>query len=199
MKHWKQMAMALSLAAATTACAGDRDTEPARDTPATVGTAGAEGTAVGLNANLDRDFVADMMADGRTEVELGKLAEQKARNREVKEFAAMMVQDHSKAGDELKAALSRANVEAASIEVDTEHGKELRERLASLSGMEFDREYMKAMVDDHEKAVDAVESKADGAGNDHLKAWAAQTLPALKKHLERARQINESLGKRSQT
>jgi putative membrane protein len=62
--------------------------------------------------------------------------------------------------------------------------------------MEFDREYMKAMVDEHEKAVDDVEAKAEKADNDHVKEWAAKTLPTLKKHLEEARQIQESLEKR---
>jgi putative membrane protein len=65
--------------------------------------------------------------------------------------------------------------------------------------MEFDREYMKAMVDDHQKAVDEVEEKADKADNDHVKQWAAQALPTLKKHLEQAKQIHESLEKRSGT
>lgn len=199
MKHWNQVAIALCLAAATAACAGDREAEPVRDEPATVGTAGNEGAAAEMNANVDRDFIAAMMADGRKEIELGKLAQQKARNKQVKDFAAMMVQDHTKAGEELRAAATRANVQPTNLDVDMEEANDLRERLSKLSGMEFDREYIKAMVEDHEHAVDEVSSKAEGNANEHVKAWAAQTLPALKKHLERAKQLQATLEKRSET
>lgn len=199
MKQWNQVAIALCLAAATAACAGEREAEPVRDEPSTVGTAGNEGAAADVNANVDRDFIAAMMADGRKEIELGKLAQQKARNQQVKDFAAMMVQDHTKAGEELRAAATRANVQPANVDADMEELNDLRERLSKLSGMEFDREYIKAMVEDHDHAVDEVSSKAEGSGNEHLKAWAAQTLPVLKKHHERAKQLHEMLDKRSET
>jgi putative membrane protein len=145
----------------------------------------------------DRDFVGDMMADGHAEVELGKMAQQKARNPQVKEFAANMVRDHQKAGAELKTVAANANIDTSTIDADMDHGKDLRERLSKLSGMEFDREYMKAMVDEHEKAVDEVEDKAEQADNDHVKQWAAKALPVLKKHLEQARHIQETLEQRS--
>jgi putative membrane protein len=200
MKQWNQLMVAGCVAIAATACSGDRDADTAKnDRPAAVGTSGSAASDPAKNdeaGRADRDFVGDMMADGRAEVELGKMAQQKARNRQVKEFASMMVRDHTKAGAELKTVASHANVDMAKIDADMDDHKDVRDRLAKLSGMEFDREYMKAMVDEHEKAVDDVEAKAEKADNDHVKEWAAKTLPTLKKHLEEARQIQESLEKR---
>jgi putative membrane protein len=205
MKRWNYMALAVCLAAATAACSGDQHANSAPANDAAVGTGGAAtpgtpGDTAAAAARGDRDFVADMLADGQAEVELGKLAQQKARSKQVKDFAAMMVRDHTKAGNELKAAATQANIEVTGEKADhVDDHNDLREKLAKLSGAEFDREYMQAMVDDHEKAVNEAEDKANGSSSDEVKAWAAKTLPTLKKHLEQARQIDEALSKRAGT
>jgi putative membrane protein len=149
-----------------------------------------------VNADADREFVEDMIAGGNAEVELGRLVEDKSKNREVRQFAAMLVEDHTKAGTDLKQVATTANIEPMPADAGArdEHN-DLMERLGKLSGEEFDREYIKAMVDKHEKTVDTVEEKADGPSNDHVKQWAAKTLPTLKKHLEQAKQIQENLEK----
>lgn len=195
MKRWNRIALALCVAAATTACAGDRpaeDTAPAgADTPP-VGTSGRDANA-GMAAGADREFVDEMIADGNAEVELGRLVQQKSKDRDVRQFAAMMIEDHTAAATELKQVAARANLTTTGDKHAEDHN-DLRERLGKLSGVEFDREYIKAMVDDHQEAVDDVEAKADGAQNDHVKEWAAKTLPTLKKHLEQAKQIQEKIG-----
>src|SRR5688572_9951692 len=67
-----------------------------------VGTSGEASVSAG-----DRDFVGDLTVAGMAEVELGTLAKERATDSEVKQFADMMVRDHSKAGEELKQAASR--------------------------------------------------------------------------------------------
>lgn len=199
--RWSSALLALCFAATTAACAGDRAPDAERRPD---GAAGTSGSAVPDPAKrdadrepgmADRDFVVDMIAGSRVEVELGKLAQQKARHSQVKAFATQMVRDHQKAAAELKTVSTRANIDIPKIDADMEPGKDLRDRLAKLSGMEFDRQYMKAMVDDHEKALNEAEEKAEKADNDHVKQWAAKALPTLKKHLEQARHIRESLEK----
>lgn len=200
MKQWNQVVVAAYVAMAAAACGGDRDADTRKaDSPAAVGTSGAAKEPARDAGRADRDFVGDMMADARAEVELGKMAQQKARTREVKQFAALMVRDHTRAAAELKTVATHANVDMNKVDADMDHKKDLRDRLAKLSGMEFDREYIKAMVEDHENAVNEVEDKADKADNDHVKQWAARALPTLKKHLEQAKDIQESLEKRSRT
>jgi putative membrane protein len=196
--RWTNMVLALCVAAAASACAGDRATTSGEQPVGTSGTADAKKADADDKAGRsDRDFVGDMMADGRAEVSLAKLAQQKAANRQVKDFAMMMIRDHQRAGAELKTLASHVNIDMAKVDADTDHGKATHERLAKLSGMEFDREYMKAMIEDHERAVRDADDKADGADNDHVKQWAARALPTLEKHLEMAKDIRKSLEKRS--
>jgi putative membrane protein len=184
--------LALALAATLACDRGDRanDSSP-------VGTSGTEA------GRIDREFVQDQLADGNAEVELGRLAQEKASSPDVREFAATMVRDHQKAGGELKQIASRHNIQPESRESAGTAGSMMRDehqdvhgRLSKLSGSEFDREYIDAMVKDHEKAVDALQEKAekaDSADNAELKQWAASTLPTLKQHLERAKQIQATL------
>jgi putative membrane protein len=77
---------------------------------------------------------------------------------------------------------------------EAEH-RDLEERLSTLSGAEFDREYIDAMVDDHEEAVNELERHTD-SDNARLKQYASSTLPVVRQHLERARQIKEQLDNR---
>ena len=198
MQRWTKVLLALCVASAASGCAGDRATTT-RDQPVgTSGTAEPKPAAADHKAGRsDRDFVGDMMADGRAEVDLARLALQKASNKQVKDFATMMMRDHQRAGTELKMLASQVHINMAKIDPDTDHGKATHARLARLSGPDFDREYIKAMIEDHERAVRDADDKADEADNDHVKQWAAKVLPTLEKHLETAKDIRRSLETRS--
>src|SRR5215207_9329802 len=101
MKRVMQFTAALATALAVSACSGDR----AGDATKTARDAGsAAGSAVGTSGSVeaDRDFVQKQLAMGAAEIELGRLAQQKAMNADVKEFGAMMVRDHQMAADELR-------------------------------------------------------------------------------------------------
>ncbi len=130
----------------------------------------------------DLAFMNDAAPGGLAEVELGKLATNKAQNAEVKAFAQKMIEDHSKAGEELKTLAAQKKV-TLPTDVLPKH-KEVMDKLSKLSGADFDREYVKAMVEAHEKDVTAFNSVANGATDADVKAFAAKTLPTLKMHLE---------------
>jgi putative membrane protein len=123
-----------------------------------IGTTGDVDTAV---TNADKDFIDDLAIAGMAEVELGKMAAEKGSNAQVKNFGKMMVDDHTMAGDKLKMVASQHNVIVPNA-LDETH-QQLRDRLAQLSGAEFDREYMDAMVDGHEDVVDQLGSRVDEA------------------------------------
>jgi putative membrane protein len=187
-----------------------------RNEPAAVGTAGeADRTAV---HNSEKDFITKQLADGDAEVELGRMAAQKAVNPEVKRFAQMMVDDHTKAGGELKQVAAKYNVDTTDQSKDLDKHKDAMDRLSKLSGSQFDKEYMKAMVDDHQNAVDSLESRVDSTASlkdkitdkdakdtqvvpentDNAVAaavnqWAAQSLPVVRHHLDEAKMINDKL------
>lgn len=194
MKRVMQFTAALAMAFAMTACAGDdvRDNENAT-TPGGGAATGTTGTA-----DIDRDFVQDQLAAGEAEVELSRLAQEKATHPDVKEFAAMMVRDHQSAGQDLRQIATQANATANTAENRMESGlqeadRELREELSKLTGSDFDRRYIDEMIDDHQEAVDDLRGKAEDASHPQVKAWASKTLPTIQQHLQRAESIKETL------
>lgn len=143
-------------------------------------------------ARQDRRFVDKATADGMAEVELGKLAQTQAASDEVKRFGEHMVQDHSRAGDELGTLATGKGVKPPA-ELPREHRRHY-DRLAKLNGAEFDRAYMRMMVDDHRKAVSLFESQSRSGHDADLRAFASRTLPTLQQHLQAAQALNTSVG-----
>jgi len=140
----------------------------------------------------DLAFMNEAAPGGMAEVELGKLASAKAENAEVKAFAQKMVEDHSKAGDELKQLAAQKKV-ILPPDVMPKH-KEIIDKLSKLNGADFDKEYVKAMVADHEKDVAAFENVSKTAVDADVKAFATKTLPTLKMHLEMIKAMSEKMG-----
>lgn len=191
-----------------------------RNEPAAVGTAGeVDRTAV---HESERNFVSTMLSDGTAEVELGRMAAQRAVNPDVRRFGQMMADDHTKAGADLKQVATMYNI-AVTPQDEAQH-KELMDRLSTLRGLQFDKEYMKAMVDGHEHAVDSLEGrvdstaslkdqitdrdkadqqvvaeKDDNAVTASVNAWAAVALPVVRRHLDQAKSINDSLDRKGRT
>jgi len=146
-----------------------RDTTTATPAdPAAVGTAGeGDRNKPGMG---DNDFVNDAAIAGMAEVELGKMASEKGASPDVKKFGKMMVDDHTAAGDRLKAIATQHKVDWPAG-LDDKH-RDLRDKLAKLSGSEFDREYMSAMVDGHEGVASKLESRIDKST---LSKWKTET------------------------
>ena len=141
-------------------------------------------------ASPDSKFVEDAAIGGMAEVELGKLAAEKATSADVKQFAQRMVDDHSKANEELSSLASSKGITLptavdAKVQAHVEH-------LSKLSGAEFDQEYMKMMVSDHDKDVAEFEREANSGKDPDVKAWASKTLPTLREHQTMAKSISTS-------
>ena len=137
------------------------------------------------------DFMMEAAVGGMTEVELGKLASTKGANAEVKKFGQMMVADHTKANEELKALAAKKGVKLPA-EPDSSH-KSMIDEMKGKSGANFDDDYVEAMVDDHEEDVAAFEKQAQNSADPDVKAFAAKTLPTLKKHLEAIKTIQSNM------
>jgi putative membrane protein len=150
---------------------------------------GAAGdTAKSGPAAADAMFIRTAAMDGMAEVEHGRLAAQNATHDEVKQFGQRMVDDHGKAGDELKTLASQKNV-TLPTELDAKH-KAMQDKLAKMKGDAFDRAYMAHMVTAHQQAV-ALFTKESTSGKDaDAKAWAGKTLPTLQEHLKMAKSAN---------
>lgn len=138
----------------------------------------------------DKQFVTEAAAGGMAEVELGKLAAQKATNPDVKRFAERMVQDHSKANKQLT---DLANSKGITVpkELDPKHQQTL-DSLSKLSGAKFDQAYMDEMLKDHAKDVSDFEKQAKSGKDQEIVDFAANELPTLKDHLDSVKTINKS-------
>jgi len=146
-------------------------------------------------ASLDKGSISflEKAANGSlAEVELGKLAQQRASNAQVKEFGARMAKDHAKASDELKPIADAKNV-ALPSGLDKAHKRDY-DKLAKKSGADFDKAYMKYMLDDHEKDVKEFRKQAMSGKDADVKGFAAKTLPTLEEHLQLAQSTYNSLG-----
>lgn len=158
-------------------------------TPAGGASAPGQGrSAQGKPAAADAVFMRTAAMDGMAEVEHGRLAAQNATHAEVKQFGQRMVDDHSKAGDELKALASQKSV-TLPAELDAKH-KAMQDKLSKMKGAAFDRAYMAHMVTAHQQAVALFQKEASGGKDAEAKAWASKTLPTLQDHLKTARGIN---------
>jgi putative membrane protein len=140
----------------------------------------------------DAKFLKDAAQGNLLEVDLGKLAAEKAASNQVKEFGRRMEQDHSKAFKEIEQLAAGKGVELPK-DLDAKH-KATVNRLAKLSGEKFDREYMQFMINEHKEDVDKFQREADKAKDPDIKAFAGKELPTLKKHLELARTAGQQIG-----
>lgn len=155
---------------------------------------GAIGTpATAVLAQFDQAFMTEAAEDGQFELEVARLAAEKASDPAVKSFAQMLVDDHGAANDKLREIASSHNV-ALPASLPEDKKKEL-ERLANLSGAEFDREFVKiAGLKDHRHDIDEFEKASTQAQNGDVKNFAQSTLPTLKKHLEAAQKLPGAKG-----
>jgi putative membrane protein len=160
------------------------------------GTADA-GTSQPLNAS-DRRFVAEAAAGGMFEVQVSKLAADKASDPAVKTFAAMLMTDHSNANDELKAFASAHN-----LTLPASLPKELQaqiDKLQKASGEDFDKQYAQTVgIKDHRQDIARFEKASGDAKNPELKAWVDKTLPTLKEHLAAAQKLSQNGAKTAST
>lgn len=139
----------------------------------------------------DAEFAVKAADSGLAEVNASKVAQEKAQDQRVKDFAAMMIGDHTKANEELKALASSKNITLPTAPGEP-HVKNVAD-LNSYTGADFDKEYMDLMVDDHQKAVNLFEDAAEDVEDPDLRAFAAKTLPSLQKHLEHAKTLRDAL------
>ena len=139
----------------------------------------------------DAEFAVSAADAGMMEVQLGSLALSKASSAKIKEFAQTMIDDHTKANEELKALAQAKNI-TLPVALSDKHQKKYNE-MAEKSGTEFDKEYCDFMVKDHKDAVDLFKNAADKSKDTELKAWASEKLPTLEHHLGMAEAMKESV------
>jgi len=172
------------------------------------GTPGAAGTSGSSVPSGDVNFVRDVSDLNKSEIELSRLAAERSTNAEVKMFASMTIADHSAAGDKLSSIASQNSIDTAAKDKDVKKTDEERSKLDKQQGADFDRAYMDAMIDGHERFLSKLGSRVDKQGGDtgavvadksdnpvtqNINQWAADTYPTAKAHLEQAKSLKGTL------
>ena len=142
-------------------------------------------------SSADKSFVEKAAIGSMAEVQMGKLAQQKAGSDQVKQFGTRMVDDHSKANDDLKQVASHKGITLPS-DLDAKHKNKMA-KLEKLSGAQFDRAYMDDMVSDHKKDVAEFEKQAKSGNDADIKGFASKTLPTLQQHLSLAESTDKAV------
>jgi putative membrane protein len=144
-------------------------------------------------SSKDRTFVMQAGQLSMLEVELGRLAVQRGSSPGVKQYGQEMVEDHTRANQELMQLAMQKKVELPT-EMSTQNTA-LIDRLSGLSGKSFDTAYKQAMIDSHNQAIALFQAQSQQGQDPQLKAWATQKLPNLQAHLE---MVNQMLADTSQ-
>ena len=176
----KTLAFTLGLAAALCApwqqsFAADEDT-----------TGAAKATA------SEKMFIKKAADGGMTEVELGKLAAEKGGSSDVKDFGNQMVKDHSKINDDLKEVAGKMNVTVPG-KLSAKHHATI-EKMSGMSGADFDKAYVPAMVKDHEMDIAEFERADKMVKNPDLKKFIEDSIPMMKDHLEKIKKFDQAKG-----
>lgn len=137
------------------------------------------------------DFLVEATNGGLLEVEMGKLAQDKALNPRVRSFGKMMVDEHGAVNQEIKSLASKKQV-TLPASIDADHQRDL-DNLRKLSGRDFDRKYMDMMVEEHEDDIREFEDASENHKDSDIQTFAAKTLPKLRAHLDTARMVRSVL------
>lgn len=141
--------------------------------------------------NKDNDFILEASSSSMMEIELAQFAEQNAQHPRVRNFASMIVRDHTKAMEDLKALANSKNINLPTV-MEDDHRDKMRD-IQEKRGLDFDREYMSEMINAHENDIDKFTKHAEEGNDSDLKAFAANTLPVLLMHQDSAKRINDAI------
>ncbi|HEX9407733.1 MAG TPA: DUF4142 domain-containing protein [Thermoanaerobaculia bacterium] len=137
-----------------------------------------------------QQFIQKAAQGNEKEVDLAKMAQDKAQDSQLKDYAKQLEQDHSDALDDLKRIANKAN-----ITIDTTPAAEKAsnsDRLNAATGRNFDRAYINMMIDDHQKDIAEFEREQENATGD-LKEFIDKTLPVMREHLQKAEDLQKNL------
>lgn len=146
----------------------------------------AEGPAMS-----DQKFVDFAAQTDMVEANLGQLADSAASSQQVKDYAQMLVTDHTNDFHQLSDVAHQANLTVPDA-IDNAHNKAMIAPFQKVTGAAFDKKYVHDMVAGHTKAIAIYKKEAADAQNPALKTYAEQTLPTLQKHLDGAKALEKA-------
>ncbi len=142
-------------------------------------------------SSADSKFAMAAAHGGQAEVDLGKLASEKASDPAVKAFGQQMVEDHGKLNDKLMSVAQSENMTLPS-DMDMKQ-KATYDKLKMLSGSSFDKAYVNDMLKDHEEDIKDFNKEANTGSDPKIKEFASESLPVLQGHLDKIKAIHAKM------
>jgi putative membrane protein len=139
------------------------------------------------------DFLLNVAEINSDEIILGKLAQQKGTEKQVKELGKMMEEEHTNSANSLNALLKTKNISLPAFQ--SEAGQDAYKKLKHKSGNDFDKEYADMMVSEHKDAILLFETASLLCIDPEIKAWATESLPRLRTNLENSIMCQEECNK----
>lgn len=137
------------------------------------------------------EFLVRVANSGMAEVEVTALAQQKAQSQEVKDLAAMLNHDHTALNDVVKGLAAQKTI--ALPDSMTADKRQMIDDLNKKSGKDFDKDFLDAMISAHKTSIESFERTASNETDAEVKNFAAQTLPKLREHLDKAEALKKKL------
>ena len=216
--QFKTLTMAAAIAAMsfgvaqaqTTSGAGDTagapNSTPSMATPSTAADAKADSAMTATSSDtpmatdttkvshMTKSFIENASAGGMFEIETSKLALTRSTNQKVKDFAQKMIDDHTKANDDMKAAIASSPKEQSYVSTKLPMMKEHKlHKLEKADAKDFDKEYVDIQADAHKETIDLFAKYAQKGDNAALKTFATNTMPTLQNHMEMVDGIKASM------
>ncbi len=135
----------------------------------------------------DRMFIIDAALGGMAEVELGRMAQERAALQPVRDFGRRMTEEHGRANQELMRIAARLGVTPPTMPDPARQAA--KDTLQQLSGREFDRQYVEQQFSEHATALTAFQMASQRADDEELRAFARKTAPVIQQHLDMLRSI----------
>lgn len=161
----------------------------------------------------DTSFIQQALKSGMEEVELAKMAAEKSQSDELRQFAQMLVSDHTQVNEQLQLLARRNGATPSPRDGSQRSGtgatsppvtspgaapsSAKAQQLARLSGSEFDMKFLEIIAEGHEKSVELYGTEAEKGGDPAAKKLATETLPKIKAHLQQAKSLQQGMEKKS--
>ena len=196
----KKLSIATIIAGAMifSACNGNTNSSGTADSTSTMSNADTSMNKMNATdtskATVDQNavnFAKDAATGGMMEVQLGKIAQDKAASKAVKDFGKMIVEDHTSLNNELKDIASKKNIDLPTS-VTTDQQQTI-DKLNKETGSKFDKDYISTMVEDHKTDIGNFKKAADNISDADLKDFITKALPTLQKHLDKAEEIKKKM------
>jgi putative membrane protein len=172
----------------------------ADDTDARTAVPRNEPVVADKSAASDAECLARLHHDNEMEIQMGKLARKNSQSKQVKAYGEMLIKDHTLADKQIMQLARRQDLDLTmpapkneTEQAEMQASMDAMKRLETLKGEEFDREFAKLMVEDHQKAIDLIEGTLTTTTDDKVRGLLNKVLPVIKEHKRTAETINKKL------